>query len=113
MIKYAARQPQVRISHIVTGTSTLMPAIDAAPSSDRAVARRRVNHRDTTAEPTTWPVVESPRATRTPYVIASCQMWVTRPVAAREMAKTKVPRTATGLAPQRSTSRPTKGMNTP
>ncbi len=38
---------------MATGTSRLIPAIDAAPSRESAVARRRMNHRETTAEPTT------------------------------------------------------------
>ena len=33
-----------------------MPAIEAAPRTESAVARRRMNQRDTTAEPTTCPV---------------------------------------------------------
>jgi hypothetical protein len=66
MSAYVARQPTRRMSHIASGTRRLMPAIDAAPRTESAVARRRMNQRETTAEPTTWPVVERPRATRTP-----------------------------------------------
>jgi hypothetical protein len=54
------------MSHIASGTRRLMPAIEAAPRTESAVARRRMNQRDTTAEPTTCPIAERPRATRTP-----------------------------------------------
>ena len=37
-----------------------MPAIEAEPSTESAVARRRANHADSTAEPTTGPVAASP-----------------------------------------------------
>lgn len=63
---YVARRPTVRISHIATGTSRLIPAMEAPPRAESAVARRRVNQREITAEPATCPVAASPAAAPTP-----------------------------------------------
>ena len=63
---YVARQPSRRMSHIAIGTSRLMPAIEAPPRSESAVARRRMNQRATIAAPATWPVAARPRAISTP-----------------------------------------------
>jgi len=63
-----SRHPSVRISHMATGTSMLIPAMEAPPSSPSAVARRRVNQRETTAEATTGPVAARPSAISTPQV---------------------------------------------
>ena len=43
-----------------------MPAIEAPPSVDSAVPRRRENQREMTAAATTWLVAASPTATSTP-----------------------------------------------
>jgi hypothetical protein len=59
---YVSRQPIVRTPHIATGTMRVTPAIPAEPTSDSAVARRRVNQREMTDAPTTWPVAARPIA---------------------------------------------------
>ena len=43
-----------------------MPAIEAEPSTESAVVRRRANHAESTAEPTTGPVAASPIEETTP-----------------------------------------------
>ena len=43
-----------------------MPVIEALPSSDTAIPRRRLNQRDTTALATTGPVAASPTDASTP-----------------------------------------------
>jgi hypothetical protein len=65
-MKCVCRHPKFSTIHIATGTSRLMPAIDAAPRSDSAVAARRVNQRAMTADATTCPHAASPNPKRTP-----------------------------------------------
>ena len=74
---YVVRQPVVRMSHVTAGTSRLMPVIDALPSTESAVPRRRLNHRATTPEAITGPVPASPRGTSTPYTAANSQTFRT------------------------------------
>ena len=47
------------MSQVTSGTSKLIPVIDALPSSERAVPRRRLNQRATTPEAITGPVAAS------------------------------------------------------
>ncbi len=63
---YVFRQPMVRTHHIVDRHQRVMPAIEAEPSSESAVGRRRVNQPRCTAAPTTGPVAASPIEATTP-----------------------------------------------
>ena len=66
MTTYVVRQPVVRTSHVTAGTSRLIPVIDALPSTESAVPRRRLNQRATTPEAITGPVPARPSGTSTP-----------------------------------------------
>ena len=63
---YVVRQPWLSTSQVTAGTSRLMPVIDALPSTESAVPRRRLNQRATTPEAITGPVPARPSGTRTP-----------------------------------------------
>src|SRR5712691_290181 len=73
MSTYVVRQPVVRMSQVNSGTSRLIPVIDALPSSESAVPRRALNHRATTPEAITGPVTARPSGRSTPYTRAKSQ----------------------------------------
>ena len=58
---------------MTSGTSRLIPVIDALPSNESAVPRRALNQRATTPEAITGPVTASPRGRSTPYTTAKSQ----------------------------------------
>ena len=101
------------MSHVASGTNRLMPAIEAAPRSDSAAARRRVNHRAMAAVATTCPVAAIPSEASTPNHRWKCQSRVAVAVASSEPDRTSAPPAMTGRMPTRSTRRPRTGMNAP
>src|SRR5262249_44748977 len=66
MATYVIRQPTLRMSQVTSGTSRLIPVIDALPSTESAVPRRLLNQRATTPDAITGPVPASPMGTSTP-----------------------------------------------
>src|ERR1051326_8044172 len=63
---YVWRQPVARMSHVTSGTSRLIPVIDALATTESAVPRRLLNQRATVPDATTGPVSASPNESSTP-----------------------------------------------